>query len=327
MRKPGYAVAGRSLLAGIALVLLAVILLSAQDSGPNFSDWDQAVAVGPPINDTLVDDGCPFISKSGLDLYFRAWVSSAKKYDIFVSHRDTVEDPWETPINLGDNINTTAGELCSFVTIDGHWIYFVSNRSGTLGGQDIWVSHRQDKRDDTGWETPINLGPNVNTGSNETGPSIFEDENTGEVVFYFTRGVGTPSRNKIFSCQLLDKVTPGPATPVAELNSTNAWNDMHSFIRRKDGLEIIFASDRWGTVGLYDLYVSTRASTMDPWSPPEKLGPEVNSDRSEARPSISWDGTTLYFWTDRNKNVYGSYQLDVYQSTRTKIIGKDKQDK
>ncbi len=336
MWKPRFGIGGRGLLAAVALALLAVILFAAQDSGPNFSPWSQAVAVGPPITSTGNYEACPFISKNGLDLYFRTLVlvpgtTNTWKYDIFVSHRDTVEDPWEDPINLGPNINTDNGsELCSFVTIDGHWIYFVSNRTdlGSFGGNDLWVSHRKDKRDDTGWEPPINLGPGVNSSSGEVGPSIFEDEAIGQVVLYFTRGVGTPSRNKIFSCIMLDQITPGPSTPVAELNSSSAWNDLHTFVRRKDGLEVIFASDRGGTVGLYDLWVSTRATTLDPWSPPEKLGPEVNSNRSEDRPSISWDGTTLYFWTDREWIPYstggGYWNIDVYQTTRTKLTGKNK---
>ncbi len=329
MRKQTLSIGGRRLLGGfaVALFVLTVILFAAQDDGPRFSPWSQAVPVGPPVRSPAgYYDACPFISKSGLDLYFRTHVltNGVWNFDIFVSHRDSVDDPWEDPINLGPNINTGKNELCSFVTIDGHWLYFVSARTDlpSSGGNDIWVSHRKDKRDDTGWERPINLGPNVNSSSGEVGPSIFQDEATGQVVLYFTRSVGTPSRNKIFSCQMLDQLTAGPATPVAELNSTSSWNDLHAFVRRKDGLEVIFASDRGGTVGLYDLWVSTRSTTSEPWSPPIKLGTEVNSARSEARPSISWDGTTLYFWTDREWNPGGWWDTKIYQSTRTKLTGK-----
>ncbi len=91
---------------------------------------------------------------------------------------------------------------------------------------------------------------------------------------------------------MLDKETPaGPATLVDGLNSTTPGvADLHAFVRRKDGLEVIFASDRGGTPGLYDLYVSTRPTTVDLWSPPVKLGPEINSARSEARPRFPGTG-------------------------------------
>ena len=327
MWKPRFGIGGRGLLAAVALALLAVILFAAQDSGPKFSQWGEAAPVGPQIRTDDNYEGCPFISKSGLDLYFRTYnynpVTKIWSWDIFVSHRDSIEDEWEDPINLGTNINTDRNELCSFVTIDGHWIYFVSNRTGAIGGSDLWVSHRKDKRDDQGWDTPINLGPQVNSTSGETGPCIFEDEATGQVTLFFTRSVS--GKNKIFSCQMLDKVTTGLAAPVDELNYPGAA-DWHAFVRRKDGLEVIFCSDR-DTPGMSDLFVSTRPTTMDSWSTPVNLGPDVNSERQEGRPSISWDGTTLYFWTDREPEpgYEGQYWwLKIYQATRTKITGKDK---
>jgi Tol biopolymer transport system component len=308
--------AGRLFLGGSAAVLLAFLVLAAPVSPPQFTPWGKAVPVGPPINETtnLSDDGCPFISKNGLDLYFRKWVSSS--YDIFVSHRDSVDDPWETPISL--NLNTTSGEICSFVTNDGYWLYFVSNRPGSLGGTDIWVSHRKNKHDDQGWETPKNLGPEVNGSTGEVGPAIFEDE-SGNVVLSFTKNVD--GKNKIYSSQMLDRETPGPASPVEELNAPG-FNNLHAFIRRSDGLEVIFASDRESpTAGLVDLFVATRLTTRDPWSTPKSLGPNINTSRNEIRPSISWDGTTLYFWTDRTNTPGWGWQMHVYQATRSEIIG------
>ena len=41
----------------------------------------------------------------------------------------------------------------------------------------------------------------------------------------------------------------------------------------------------------------------------------------EARSSLSWDGTTLYFWSDRNN---ASYWIHLYKTMRTKITGKNK---
>jgi hypothetical protein len=311
------------------LLLLAVVLLAAQDEGPRFSAWSQAVPVGSPIRTVDNYEACPFISKSGLDLYFRTYNYDADNdvwhFDIYVSHRDTVDDPWEDPINLGPNVNTGKNEYCSFVTTDGHWLYFVSTRTGTKGGQDLWVSHRKDKRNDTGWDPPINLGSYVNSEADDNGPSIFEDEATGQVTLYFTRTVS--GRYKIYSCPMLDKVTVGPAAPVEGLNMAGV-NDWHAFVRRKDGLEVIFSSSRADPAaqGGSDLYVSTRPTTHDPWSTPVNLGPDINSARNEARPSISWDGTTLYFWTNREPEpgYPGCYWIKLYQATRDKIIGKDK---
>ena len=61
-----------------------------------------------------------------------------------------------------------------------------------------------------------------------------------------------------------------------------------------DGLELYFTSDRSGGLGYEDIWVSTRQSTDEPWSPPVNLT-AVNSTYREAYPSISPDGLTLYF--------------------------------
>lgn len=318
---------GRALLfLGVAFALLLAIPVATQDTGPRFSEWGPAVALGPPFTGLGQQQGCPFISKDDLDLYFRARVHPPSNptgwtWDIFVSHRNSADEPWGTPVSLGDEINTpTSNEFCSFVTIDGHWLYFVSNRTdlpGAYGGQDIFVSHRKNKKDPAGWETPVNLGPYVNSLSNDNGPSIFEDVATGMTILYFTSGKSGTS--KIYQSELVDWVNAGPPTEVAELNSGGTYN-MHTFVRRKDGLEVIFArgdADWWT-----DLWMSTRPSTSSDWSEPVRLGWQVDpvdplSD--EARPSLSWDGTTLYFWSDRPGPPY---YLRLYMSTRTKITGK-----
>ena len=64
----------------------------------------------------------------------------------------------------------------------------------------------------------------------------------------------------------------------------------------RDGLEMVFASDREGSIaGSFDIYRTTRASTSDPWSTPVNLGPNVNTSAGESRPSLSGDGHRLHF--------------------------------
>lgn len=85
---------------------------------------------------------------------------------------------------------------------------------------------------------------------------------------------------------------------------------------RKDGLEMFFNSNRPGSLGATDLWVSTRESTADSWSPPVNLGAAVNTSSGEFRPSLSFDGTTLYFHSNR-PGSYGS--VDIYVTTRQKV--------
>jgi hypothetical protein len=81
------------------------------------------------------------------------------------------------------------------------------------------------------------------------------------------------------------------------------------------GLEIIFFSNRPGTLGGADLWASTRQTVFDSWSVPENLGPVVNSTSNDAPSYLSSDGRTLFFTSDRPGGFGG---LDLYVTTRTK---------
>jgi len=48
-------------------------------------------------------------------------------------------------------------------------VFLSSGRPGGIGNGDLWTSTRATARD--AWSTPVNLGPRINTASNEIGPA------------------------------------------------------------------------------------------------------------------------------------------------------------
>ena len=57
------------------------------------------------------------------------------------------------------------------------------------------------------------------------------------------------------------------------------------------------------------------------------LGASINSPKRDGGPTLSWDGTTLYFCSDRlGSGSWGGY-LDAYVITRTKLKGPDNNEK
>jgi hypothetical protein len=115
----------------------------------------------------------------------------------------------------------------------------------------------------------------------------------------------------------------GPAVLVPELSS--AYDDTRTSIRR-DGLEFFLRSTRpEGRIGVEDIFVSTRGSTVDPWSTPVSLGPTVNyPGYKTASPNLSWDGTTLYFSSTRPRPGNPSpTDHDIYVTTRRKLERED----
>ena len=294
------------------------------DDPLQFSAWSAPVNLGPPVNTAFIEQAAS-LSRDGLSLYFHCGncPGSIGGADIYVSQRAHTDDPWGPPRNLGPTINTTANEQAPRLSSDGRRLFFSSDRPGGIGGHDIYVSRRHDWRDDFAWQPPVNLRGGVNGTDDDQTPDPFEDHATS-ILFFGSGPIGTGATD-IYSSTLLSDGSYGPRAPVVELNSTSV--DRQPAIRR-DGLEIFFASDRTGTLGALDLWVATRASTSDPWSPPVNLGPTVNTTLVDARPALSFDGTTLYFQSTRPGAVgctssTGPCVFDIWVTTRTRLHAPD----
>src|SRR3989441_10708569 len=150
-------------------VLLASGLLVVAEVDDQFSDWPAPANVGPPVNAESNEAG-PFISKDGLTLYFNSTRPEGfGGLDIYVSKRERVGDPWGEPKNLGPIVNSSSNDQTAALSPDGHRLSFASDRPGGFGRLDLYVSRRDDKHrdfDDVGnstWQTPVNLGKNVNS--------------------------------------------------------------------------------------------------------------------------------------------------------------------
>jgi len=302
-------------LACVSLLVLGAAALPADDP-PRFSDWSTAVSLGAVVNSGDKTDSGAFISKDGLKLYFgsNGREGAFGGFDLYVSSRADVGAPWGPPKNLGPAINTAGNEQTPALSQDGLRLYFASDRPDPqrVGDMDLYVARRQDVRDDSNWSAPVNLGSAVNSAAVETGPTLLEDQANGTAVLFFNSTRPGLGFEDIYSSAILRDGVLGPAQLVRELST--ASRDVRPAIR-KDGLELFLDSNRPGTEGPLDIWVSTRASTRAQWSDPARLGPAVNSPSLDARPAISFDGTELYFHSTREGKG------DIFRSTRTRIDG------
>jgi len=293
------------------------VLVCSMTAEPTFSDWSAPMNLGPVIN-SPDNEGGATLSKNRLSLYFASNRPGGYGLsDLFVSQRTSEEEPWGAPVNLGSVVNSAAEDTNANLSRDGHWLFFMSRRPGSLPtlagviGFDIWVSYREHVHDDFDWQAPMHLEPPVNSPSFDQFPFFLDSDDVGLPQLFFTRT--TPiTGNDIFVSNLLPDGTFSSPTPVSELNSP--LSDAGASVRF-DGLEIFFFSRRTSGVGNSDLWTATRNTPFDPWSTPVNLGPLVNSVDLDFDPHLDSSREALYFTSTRTGGFGGQ---DLYVSTRTK---------
>ena len=198
------------------------------------------------------------------------------------------------PIELGLPFWSSGQDLQGFCfSGDGLEFYFSSNRPGGFGKKDLWVARRE--RSDAPWGEPVNLGSPVNDAASQIEPAISPDGLElyfGDWSDWNIRVCKRPSKDASWnSPQLL-----GPPVGLGSEGQTEF---------SADGLSLYFSSGRSGGYGKLDIWVSTRATTANPWGEPLNLGPNVNTPANDGYPSISSDGRVLFFDSDRPGSYTG----------------------
>ena len=152
---------------------------------------------------------------------------------------------------------------------------------------------------------PLTLGPEINTGDDEYMPAITADENT----LIFTRKI---NNNEDFYESVKADGKWQTATYLSDRINTPQYNEGAQSISQ-DGKVLFFTGcNRPDGRGRCDIYISQKKG--DDWGKPFDISPPVNTSGWESQPSISADGRTLYFVSNR-KGGYGGY--DVWKSRLT----------
>lgn len=134
------------------------------------------------------------LSSDGKTIY----LYGPEDYDGVIFTTTNVNGTWGTIVKLNDNINTKYWESHATISHDNKKLYFTSNRKGTIGGLDIYVSQRDTSGD---WGPAANLGPTINTPQNEETPFLSKDDKT---LYFSSRGHFNMGGYDIFYSTLLD---------------------------------------------------------------------------------------------------------------------------
>jgi Tol biopolymer transport system component len=300
-------------------ITLGLLALASVAYGKEYGAWGDPVnaesisGTDPQLN-TQYNDGCPIQSPDGLSLYIASnRQGTLGGQDIWVAHRDAVGDPYGAPEQLPAPVNSTANDFCPSPT-RGRRLFFVSERAGGCGGADIYVT----RLDKDGWRDPVNLGCAINSTAGEASPSFFTDDAGRSILYFSSSRAGGFSPGGTDS-DVYFSVDFGAAQLAPGLNT--ASEDSRPNVR-KDGLEVVFDSTRTGGLSaLPDIWTAQRPNDLATWTSPVHLPSPINTEASESRASLSWDGLTMVFGSTRSDSEPdpggGPTMADVYITTRT----------
>jgi peptidoglycan-associated lipoprotein len=208
-------------------------------------DWSKPAPISDTVN-SVNDDGTPDFANNYNDLYFtRCKIIRGIKLgcQIYKSTRQAGED-WATCEQItiaGDSV--TAGHPS--VSPDGLTMYFVSNKPGGFGGNDIYMMTRTSKS--KSFSNPVNLGMNINTSGDELYPYIRENG----ILYFASNGHPGMGGLDIFKATKNDDgewVVENMRYPI------NSSADDFAIVFKKNAEEGLFSSSRKGGRGKDDIY-------------------------------------------------------------------------
>ena len=226
-------------------------------------------------------------------------------------------DTWE-PAVLVAEVSSEAADGCPIESPDGRSLYIASARTGTLGGNDIWVAHRRNDR--SPWSTPVNVGAPVNSEANDFCPTplgfgglLFVSERPGPDTCEAAPGVGDmyftvlrhgrhPHEPRHLGC-VDDATGPNFSGPEFSPSLVTTWA----------GTWLYFSST--GYDNNMDIYVS-RLQRNGTFAAPMKIE-ELSTPGDDRMPNVSSDGLKMVFSSDRTDLDGEQGSFDVYVSTRS----------
>ncbi|KAI9449606.1 OmpA/MotB domain-containing protein [Russula earlei] len=122
-----------------------------------------------------VEQGTASFTADGNTVYFTRWTKKEGKNLSAIYNSERKNGQWQEPVKLSNNINIDGySSEQPFVTTDGKYLLFASDRPGGTGKFDIWYAPL------TGGQagTAVNMGNTINTAEDEEAPYYHQLSNT-----------------------------------------------------------------------------------------------------------------------------------------------------
>jgi hypothetical protein len=219
---------------------------------------------------------------------------------VYSARRATRDEPFGA-VQRELALSSPRTETSTIISPDGLTFWVGSDRDGGAGDFDVWRATRSSRA--TAWSAPTNV-LSLNSPAKDLPRPM------GEHDRIMPLGSDRDSRGFYqiyFASRSADGAGFDPPAHVPELSFARE-STVDAFLT-DDGLTLLFVSGP--EIGPADLYVSSRRSTSDPFSPRVPLT-DLNTPSDERDPWLSPDGTQLYFSSDRS----GQYAIYVAELRR-----------
>lgn len=199
---------------------------------------------------------------------------------------------FNTPVHLESPINTPGFEGKPALSADGLELYFVSDRPGALGGpgdQDIYVTRRASVN--SSWGPPERVPPPISSAFFDITPTISLD---GLALYFGSNRPGpfSPPWPDLWVSHRASvnhpwgevvHLGPGINTPLFEGSIDISPDQRTAFFA---GVTPDF---------VFDIFVSRRSSTDEPFGPRVKLPPPIDSEGHDYGPALTPNGHVMFF--------------------------------
>ncbi len=166
---------------------------------------------------------------------------------------------------------------------------------------------------------PVNLGPGVNSDAAESAPTL---DPTGRTLYLTSERKsrlnidgGNDEKGWGENIYRIEKTSTGWSTPELLPEPINSKENDAAASFSGDGQTMVYVvCGAEGGVGSCDLYLATLEGTK--WTNPRNLGNVVNSEEWDANPSITADGSAIFFVSQRPGGYGGS---DIYVTRKNRF--------
>jgi len=186
------------------------------------------------------------------------------------------------------NINTSYNEGSACLSKDGKYLYFARcNSPDSHGSCDLFVA--ENRGAEKGWGNVKNLGPNINTNSWESHPSL---SHSGDTLFFTSDRLGGFGLADIyFTVKNEDGVWQKAINAGPVINTRD--NEVSPFFHHKFNVLYFSSNGHPLNFGDFDIYKSRLQKYI--WEEPKNIGPLVNGQGSEYYFTIDSESEELYY--------------------------------